>query len=181
VDGVLDSTLFLGLGARGAAFAAGVVSRLGTRAAEYGLARLGNLLEAATGQSGIRLNGMPSIDMLIDGSGKLTSLAQYVYRRPSGYRAGVEDTVWNTAVRESPDGLVRDPLTGTVMSRSDPWQMGHRPRYEFADHQLSAAQRGASRDQFLTEHNNPAHYRPELKQSNVSHRGEDRTSGYLGP
>ena len=67
------------------------------------------------------------------------------------------------------------------MSRDNPWDMGHRPGYEFRKHQQSAQQRGISRKQFIDEHNTPDHYRPELPSSNQSHRGENMTNSYFGP
>ena len=66
------------------------------------------------------------------------------------------------------------------MSRDQPWDMGHRPGHEFRKHSQSAEERGISRSDFLDEHNNPDHYRPELPESNRSHRGEDMTDEYLG-
>lgn len=41
-------------------------------------------------------------------------------------------------------------------------------------------ERGITRKQFLDEHNNPDHYRPELPSSNRSHKGEDLTDDYFG-
>jgi predicted ribonuclease toxin of YeeF-YezG toxin-antitoxin module len=105
--------------------------------------------------------------------------AASTYKRPSGYRKGVRDEVWENA--KGPDGSVRDSLTGQVMSKDEAWDMGHKPGYEFRKHQQSAAERGISRKQFLDEYNNPAHYRPELPPSNRGHRGEDFTDSYFGP
>jgi len=102
------------------------------------------------------------------------------YARPSGHRQGVRDQVWKDAI-EPATGRVRDPVTGRFMSKNDPWDMGHRPGYEFRSHQMSAAERGISREQFLNEHNNAAHYRPELPGSNRSHLGENTTGTYLDP
>ena len=98
------------------------------------------------------------------------------YERPSGYRSGVRDAVWESAKDEH--GRVRDPVTGRYMSKDQPWHMGHKPGYEFAKHQESAARRGISRQEFLDEHNNPEHYRPELPSSNLSHKGESKTENY---
>ena len=67
------------------------------------------------------------------------------------------------------------------MNFDEPWDMGHKPGYEFWKHQKSAKERGISRKQFLDEHNNPEHYRPELPSSNRGHRGEDDSTRYLGP
>lgn len=67
------------------------------------------------------------------------------------------------------------------MKFDDPWDMGHKPGYEFRKHQKSARERGISRKQFLNEYNNPNHYRPELPSSNRSHKLEDGSNLYLGP
>lgn len=98
------------------------------------------------------------------------------YERPSGYRSGMRDTVWENA--KDAHGRVRDPNTGRYMSKDQPWDMGHKPGYEFVKHQESAARRGISRQEFLDEHNNPEHYRPELPSSNRSHKGESKTENY---
>ena len=100
------------------------------------------------------------------------------YSRPTGFREGVRDKVWENA--KDSHGRVRDPLTGRYMSKDKPWDMGHQPGYEFKKHQESARERGISREQFLNEHNNPDHYRPELPSSNRSHKGEDKTGQYFG-
>jgi RHS repeat-associated protein len=100
------------------------------------------------------------------------------YQRPSGFRSGVKDKTWENA--KGPNGEVRDPVSNKVMNKSEPWDMGHKPGYEFSKHQQSAKERGITRKQFLNEHNNPSHYRPELPSSNRSHKGEDRTGKYLG-
>ena len=59
--------------------------------------------------------------------------------------------------------------------------MGHKPGFEFWKHRLSASNRGINRNQFLDEHNDPAHYWPELPASNRSHRGEAPPDEYYGP
>nr|WP_310593257.1 HNH/ENDO VII family nuclease [Bacillus clarus] len=100
------------------------------------------------------------------------------YTRPSGYRTGVRDKVWDNA--KSEDGLVRDPINNEIMNKDKPWDMGHLPGYEFRKHKKSAEERGITREQFLDEHNNPNHYRPELPSSNRSHKGEDLTDDYFG-
>jgi predicted ribonuclease toxin of YeeF-YezG toxin-antitoxin module len=71
--------------------------------------------------------------------------------------------------------------TGQFMSPDEPWDMGHKPGYEFRKHQESARARGISREQFLDEYNDPSKYRPELPSSNRSHRGENMTDEYFGP
>lgn len=113
-----------------------------------------------------------------EGTGKSID-KEVSYSRPSGFRKGVRDKVWDNA--KEADGLVKDPLTGKTMKKSDPWDMGHKPGYEFRKHQVSAQERGISRGNFLDEYNNPDHYRPELPSSNRSHRGEDMTDLYFGP
>lgn len=81
----------------------------------------------------------------------------------------------------SPDGIVRDPKTGKPINPNEPWDMGHKPGYEFRKHRASAQERGIDRKQFLDEHNDSSHYRPELPSSNRSHSCEDMTDQYLGP
>lgn len=104
---------------------------------------------------------------------------KYPYRRPSGYRTGVRDKVWDTA--KSDDGKVFDPLTGKEMNNDEPWDMGHKPGFEYRKHRDSAFQRGIAREQFLDEHNDPSHYWPELPESNQGHAGEDHTDFFGGP
>jgi predicted ribonuclease toxin of YeeF-YezG toxin-antitoxin module len=111
---------------------------------------------------------------------KCTGDCEKKYERPSGYRKGVRDKVWEDAKKNSPDGKVRDPVTGKEIKPGDKWDMGHKPGYEFKKHQDSAAQRGLSRKEFLDEHNNPSHYRSELPSSNRGHTGELKTGDWLG-
>ena len=100
------------------------------------------------------------------------------YSRPTGWPAGMRDQVWENA--KDAHGRVRDPLTGRYMSKDQPWDMGHKPGYEFAKHQKSAEVSGIDREQFRNEYYNPDHYRPELPSSNRSHKGEDKTAAYFG-
>ncbi len=100
------------------------------------------------------------------------------YSRPSGFRKGVRDEVWEKATDTV--GNVRDPLTDTIMNKGKSWDMGHKPGFEFRKHQQSAMERGITRKEFLNEHNNPDHYRPELPSSNRGHKGEDLTDDYFG-
>lgn len=100
------------------------------------------------------------------------------YKRPSGYRSGLRDEVWEAA--KDFDGNVYDPLTGWIMNKSDPWDMGHAPGYEFRKHKASAKARGISRARFLDEHNIADHFRPELPDSNQCHEGEDLTDFFWG-
>lgn len=104
---------------------------------------------------------------------------KYTYRRPSGFREGVRDEVWAAAKKD--DGKVYDPLTGREIKEDEPWDMGHKPGFEFRKHRDSAFQRGISREQFLDEHNDPSHYWPELPESNQGHAGEDCSSYFGGP
>lgn len=101
------------------------------------------------------------------------------YRRPAGFRKGVRDKVFD--LNKQDDGIVRDPLTGQEIKNDEPWDMGHKPGFEFRKHRESAQTRGIPRSQFLDEHNDPTHYRPELPASNQGHAGEDQTDLYLGP
>ena len=103
------------------------------------------------------------------------------YSRPSGYRVGVRKQVWGNAKTASTDGRVRDPLTKKVMDEDKPWDMGHKPGHEFAKHKVSARARGITRKQFLNEHNDPSHYRPELPTSNQGHATEAPPGVYFGP
>ena len=103
--------------------------------------------------------------------------AKNIYERPA-WRAGMRDTVWEQA--KDMHGRVRDPVSGKYMSKNQPWDMGHKPGYEFKKHQESAAQRGISREKFIDEYNNPDHLQPELPSSNRSHKGENRTNEYFG-
>lgn len=106
------------------------------------------------------------------------SIVEKTYSRPSGFRKGVRDEVWEKA--KDTEGKVRDPLTDTPMKKDEPWDMGHKPGFEFRKHQQSAMERGVTRKEFLDEHNNPDHYIPELPSSNRSHKGEDLTDNYFG-
>lgn len=92
----------------------------------------------------------------------------------------VRDKTWNEAKASSPDGVVREPKTGRPINFNEPWDMGHKPGYEFRKHKVIAKQRGISRKQFLDEHNDYTHYRPELSSSNRSNTCEDLTDFYLG-
>ena len=110
---------------------------------------------------------------------KLTRKEKKLYKRPSGYRKGMRDQVWEIAKND--DGVVLDPLTNKVIDKSEAWDMGHKPGYEFWKHQQSAAERGISRKQFLDEYHNVDHFRPELLISNRSHKGEIGSNLYYGP
>lgn len=113
-----------------------------------------------------------------DESGNLTPEARKLYQRPSGYRKGVREQVWENA--RAPDGNVYDPITKEALDPNRPWDMGHKPGFEFRKHQQSAAERDLTRRQFLNEHNTPGHFRPEHPSSNRSHKGENLTDDYFG-
>jgi len=100
------------------------------------------------------------------------------YARPKDYRKGVRDKVWNAA--KGKDGKVRDPKTNRVMKKSEKWDLGHKPGYEFKKHQQDAMKRGIDRKRFLDEHNNPKHYRPETISTNRGHTLEKPTGAWKG-
>ena len=93
------------------------------------------------------------------------------FSRPSGFRNGVREDTWENA-KDPLTGEVRDPVSSDVMDANEPWDMGHKPGYEFRKHVSSAEERGLSRKEFLNEHNDPSHFRPELPGSNRGHSGE---------
>jgi archaellum component FlaC len=107
----------------------------------------------------------------------LDALKAGTYDRPS-FRKEVRDTVWESAKGEG--GIVRDPLTKQEIKPGDPWEMGHKPGYEFWKHQQSAAERGISREQFINEYNEPKLYRPETPETNASHKLEAPDHVYYG-
>lgn len=134
----------------------------------------GEALAALRRWTGGRRAAPSTIDM------RPLSLAErYTYRRPSGFRKGVRATTFENAKDHS--GVVRDSLTGRTIHPDKPWDMGHLPGWDFRKHQVSAADRGISRAEFLNEHNDWRHYRPELPKINRSHVGEDQTDLWLGP
>jgi len=123
-----------------------------------------------------KVEGIPTY--FVSELGVLVHNAGDTYSRPKGFRKNVREDVWERA--KAPDGNVDDPLTGRQIDFDEPWDMGHKPGYEFRKHRESARRRGIDRKQFLEEHNNPEHYRPELPSSNQSHAGEDMSDTYLG-
>ncbi len=118
-------------------------------------------------------NNSRSANSNFDGGGDLTPEARKLYQRPSGYRKGVREQVWENA--KATDGNVYDPITSEIL---DP-TMGC-INLDLRKHQQSAAERGITRRQFLNEHNTPYHFRPEHPSSNRSHKGEDLTDDYFG-
>lgn len=115
---------------------------------------------------------------VLNEDGTLTEYGKWYYERPSGYRKGVRDEVWDSA--KDNEGNVYDPLSEELMDPEEPWDMGHKQAYEFRKHQVSAAEREIGRSQFLDEHNTASHYVPELPSSNRSHAGEAMDDTYFG-
>lgn len=152
-----------GVGVAGAAYGGGVVLRSAAQASKDW-----DLLMRAQGSGGGGSSG---------GNGSIEKPVSY--DRPSGFRKGVRDKVWDSA--KDADGKVKDPLTGQEMDKSQPWDMGHKPGFEFRKHKESAKEREITRKEFLDEFNEPEHYRPELPSSNRSHKGEDMSDDYFGP
>ena len=166
--------------------------------------KLGAVRANARHASGVAMNTDPVLERQADeiGAGKRVEIVQRMgenvvqrcppdsddeewlpgppktYSRPTHFREGVRDQVWEAA--KDAKGKVHDPLTGKEMEKDEPWDMGHKPGYEFRKHQEHAMKTGMPREQFLDEHNDPDHYRPELPSSNRSHRGEDHTHNYYG-
>lgn len=88
---------------------------------------------------------------------------------------------WAQAVKESDDGLVRDPETGDVLDKNEPWVMGHAPEHEFRHHQRNAQERGISREEFLDEYYNDTKLRPESSGTSASGKHELGRDAYEGP
>lgn len=107
------------------------------------------------------------------------------YSRNSGFRDGVRDKAWGDNV-DPATGRVTDPLTGKTMQKDEAWDMGHKPKMEYWKERDNAINewlynnKATSRKEFLDRMNDPARYRPELPSSNRSHKGEDRSSDFIG-
>lgn len=105
------------------------------------------------------------------------------YARNSGFRTGVRDQAWADAVNKE-TGLVSDPLSGLVMKKAEPWDMGHRPGMEYWKERDYAIKdwldnrNFTTRQGFLDKMNDPSRYRPELPSSNRSHRAEDVSNDF---
>lgn len=84
-------------------------------------------------------------DDLVDAISHADEIAD-TYTRPSGFRKRVRDTVWDAAM--DADGVVRDPGTGEIMSKTESRDMCHKPGYEFRNHQASANERGITQKSF---------------------------------
>lgn len=102
------------------------------------------------------------------------SVAEEPYQRPKVQKK-TKEKIWENAEKASPDGKVRDPLTGKVMDSEETWDAGHLPGWEFRKHKAAAEQYGEDtypRSEFVKDYNDPDHYQPELPSSNQGHSGE---------
>ena len=115
----------------------------------------------------------------LGGKNNAVDASDDIYQRPAGYRKGVRDQVWENA-REESTGQVRDPLTGHFMSKNKPWDMGHKPGYEWWKFKQYAQENNLSRQDVLDWNNNPDHFRPELPSSNRCHAAENLTAEFFG-
>ena len=94
------------------------------------------------------------------------------------------DTILAANAVDMDTGLVRDPLKGAVMSKDEPWDMGHRPGMEYWKERDYAIndwldnRNLTTRQEFLDRMNDPSRYRPELPSSNRSHRAEDVSNDF---
>jgi hypothetical protein len=108
------------------------------------------------------------------------ALKEGTYTRPK-FTKEERDKVWEKAREEAKDGIVRDPLPPhKPIEKDGDWEMGHKPKFEFWKHQLMAAKRGLSREQWKTECENLGLYRPETRQTNSSHKAEAPDHEYEG-
>lgn len=137
-------------------------------------------LAQSSGSTSVRpLN--PSTRFYVSPDGEV--LDARTYARNSGFRKGVRDDVWGAAV-DSETGLVSDPLSGAAMNADEPWDMGHRPGMEYWKERDNAINKWLydrefmTRKEFLDRMNDPDRYRPELPESNRSHRGEDESNDF---
>lgn len=123
----------------------------------------------------------PSTRFYVSAEGEV--LDAKTYARNSGFRKGVRDEAWNDAINPE-TGLVNDPLTGSTMNKSEPWDMGHREGMEYWKERDNAINKWldnrdyTTRTEFLDKMNDPKRYRPEIPSSNRSHRGEDATNSF---
>jgi hypothetical protein len=99
------------------------------------------------------------------------------YARP-GFTDAQRAKIWEQALKDG-DGKVISP-SGKEIKPGDPWEVGHKPKYEFWKHVRSAAERGVTREEFLRECKKLEKYRPETPEDNASHAFEDKTDAYLG-
>lgn len=121
---------------------------------------------AATGLAAQAVNKVTSFGIKVSQTG-----------RPS-FRRGARDQAWG----ENTDahGHVRDPVSGRYMGRNRPWDMGHKPGYEYRKQLEFANNNHWTQGTLSRDYNDSAHYRPELPSSNRSHSGELMTDVYFG-
>ena len=89
------------------------------------------------------------------------------YQRPTKYNDGIRDAAWDSAPKQG-NGSVKSPGGAEIMPGDANWVMGHKYGWEFWKHQVSAARRGITREQFLKEYNDSTKYRPETAADNGS-------------
>ncbi|SEP23160.1 Uncharacterized membrane protein HdeD, DUF308 family [Flavobacterium sp. CF108] len=109
---------------------------------------------------------------VIDENGNLTEYGRWYYERPGNFRnrQNLRNSVWENAVEEG-NGTVRDPVSGEEIS-PDNWILEERPGQDLATLQRNAAQRGAGRNEFLNDYNNPRNYRPRQRVTTAEFSGE---------
>ncbi len=100
----------------------------------------------------------------------LTAEEAALYERPTSFRLGVRDQIWEQSPRNL-DGTVLDS-SGMKFKPGDPWEAGHLPEYQLEKWQRIAADEGWTRRQWLDFQNDPGIYRAELPWSNMSHAFE---------
>ena len=98
-------------------------------------------------------------------------------KRPD-YAPGLVEKVWEKAVKDSPDGIVRDPNTKEVLNwdktktRNGQWDMGHKKGAKYSDLVDSLVDGQITYEEFLKEYNDSMNYQPESKSANSSHEFE---------
>ena len=98
-------------------------------------------------------------------------------KRPS-YAEGQVEKVWETAVKNSGDGIVRDPHTDKILtwdkskSRRGQWDMGHKPEHKYSDLHDRYMNDEITLEGFLEEYRNPDNYWPEDPIENQGHYHE---------
>lgn len=100
-------------------------------------------------------------------------------RRPK-YAKGQVEAVWEKAMNESPDGIVRDPHTQEELSwdksksRANQWDMGHTFGNEYTKLHKRYMDGRIDKNEFLETYRNPDNYIPEDIHANRSHKYEDK-------
>ncbi len=83
-------------------------------------------------------------------------------------RVSTRQAILNNAER-LPNGDFVDPNTGEPIPKDGPYDIGHKPDYEWWKTQAKARVEGWTRRQVIEYENNPAHYQIEDPSSNRSH------------